>query len=83
MQIIKQVLYHDFSTLHAITHQEQYFCCVTLYYVVSYAAHEGRPQPSLFHIIWHVLVLQSSAVKLLEFMEEPMGQNCDPKCCCF
>lgn len=66
MQIIKQVLYHDFSTLNAITHQERYFCCVTVYYAVSDAVHEVRPQPRLFHIIWHVLILQACVVKLLE-----------------
>lgn len=88
MQIIKQVLYHDFSTLNVITHQEQYFCCVTLYYVVSDVVHEARPQASLFHIIQPVLILQSCVVKLLvlgsckipkptydELMEEPMDKT--------
>lgn len=66
MQIIKQVLYHDFSTLNAITHQEQYSCWVTRYYVVSDAVHEVRPQPRLFHIMWHGLILQPCMVKRLE-----------------
>lgn len=51
MQIIKEILYHDFSTPNAITHQEQYFCCVTLYDVVGHVVHEVRPQSSLFHVI--------------------------------
>lgn len=88
MQIIKQVLYHDFSTLNTITHQEQYFCCMTLYYAVSDAVHEARPQASLFHVIWPVLILQSCVVEILEpgsckipkpnydeLMEEPMDKT--------
>lgn len=66
MQIIKEVLYHDFSTLNAVTHQEQHLCGVTLHYVGSDAVHEVRPQPSLFHMIWHVLMWWSCVVQLLE-----------------
>lgn len=96
MQIVKQVLYHDFSTLNSITHQEQCFCCVTPYYVWSDAVHAVRTQPSLFHVIWHGIILQFCVAKLLEvgscvfpnhtydkFMEEPIGQNSDTKRCCF
>lgn len=56
MQILKQVLYHDFSTLNTITCQEQCFCCVTPYYTVSDAVHAIRTQPILLHVIWHVLI---------------------------